>query len=251
MIVDCHVTIGCHFTGEESVLTSYIEEMDRYGIDCALLCPKKTTSYSIPDANSQIEKIPSKIGSHCFYKALRLDPWHKETSHRVIENSFNNKKFIAAYLHPWEDNFRCNDSRVFYLYELLEQKSIPVVIETGYPWVSHITQLWEVSILYPNLRILATNAGQLDLSGLTLGNVSAVLKERKNIYLGTSAAVAADWLKEAAENWARGRVLFTSSYPMFEPEMEKFRIDHGHMSQKAKEEIYRESAKSFLALDFA
>lgn len=249
MIFDCLATVGRHFTGEDIFIDDYLTEMETHGIDRALLCPRKPKSYSAADANDFVRRIPDEIRGKRFLRALRIDPWRGEEMRREMQAAFlscTSSVFVAAYMHPWEDSFRCNDKRVFPFYEFLEGHGVPLVMETGYPWVSHISQIWEIAKLYPALKILASNAGQLDLSGLTLGNVSAALKVCPNIYLGTAAAVAADWLREAAENWAHGRVVFTSSYPMFEPEMERYRIDHGYLSDEMKREIYEANPKRFL-----
>jgi predicted TIM-barrel fold metal-dependent hydrolase len=246
MIIDCHATIGRHFTGDDVSIESYALEMEKRGIDEAIICPRKPPSYSAADANEFMSGLSGAAGGKRFHKALRIDPWRRESTFSDARRHIVSGDFRAAYMNPWEDSFRCNDERVMYVYKYLEREKIPLIMETGYPWVSHISQLWEISKLHPGLKLLATNAGQLDLSGLSFGNVSAVLGECMNMYLGTSAAVGAEWLKSAAEDWARGRVLFTTSYPMFEPEMERFRIDHGCMSAEAREEIYEKNPLRFL-----
>jgi len=246
LIIDCHANLGDHFTGENVSPEAYLEEMRLHGIARALICPRKGLSYSAREANAAAARMCGRE-PNAFMRAFRVDPWQGEGA-LPGEARGGENGVAAAYMNPWEDNFRCNDSRVFFAYEFLESHGFPLVMETGYPWVSHVSQLWEVAGMFPSLRILASNAGQLDLSGLSFGSVSAVLAESPNLYLGTAAAVAADWLKEAAENWAKGRVVFTTSYPMFEPEMERFRIDNGCMSDAAKREIYYDNPLRFLGL---
>lgn len=248
MVFDAHVKLGRHFTGYEAAPDAYVEQMKRYGIDSAVVCPLKPPGYSAQRANDYVAAIDSARDGKILLRAFRVDPWNREEFLAEAGARSADKHFIAAYMDPWEDSFRCNDERVFYAYGHLEKMDLPLIIETGYPWVSHISQLWEIARMFPKLRILATNAGQLDLSGLTFGNVQTVLAESPNIYLGTSAAVGADWLKNAAEGWARGRVLFTSSYPAFEPEIERFRIDHGYMGEAAKRDIYSSNAAAFFGI---
>lgn len=248
MIIDSHVKLGKHFTGYEASPDAYVEQMKKYAIDSAVICPLKPAGYSVRKANDYVDAIDSAHGGKALFRAFRVDPWNREEFLAEADVRTAGGRFIAAYMDPWEDSFRCNDERVFYAYARLEGMSLPLIIETGYPWVSHISQLREIARMFPKLRMLATNAGQLDLSGLSFGNVQAVLAESPNIYLGTSAAVGADWLKNAAEGWARGRVLFTSSYPAFEPEIERFRIDHGYMGEDAKMEIYSNNAAAFFGI---
>lgn len=248
MIIDAHVKLGKHFTGYEASPDAYLEQMKKHGIDSAVICPLKPSGYSVRKANDYIASVDGKHEGKTFLRALRIDPWDRDDFFAETASRCANGHFSASYMDPWEDSFRCNDERVFYVYAQLEKMNLPLIIETGYPWVSHISQLWEIARMFPGLRILATNAGQLDLSGLSFGNVQAVLTESPNIYLGTSAAVGADWLKNAAEGWARGRVLFTSSYPAFEPVIERFRIDRGYMTDSTKMDIYSNNAAAFLGV---
>lgn len=247
MIIDAHVTLGKRFTGEEACLSDYMVQMRKHNIGATLICPMKPRSGAIREANDLVAEMTVDSDLKLF-RAFRINPWDMEEFHSEMEMRTRRRKFIAAYMNPWEETFRCNDERIMPVYASLAAKRLPLVIETGFPWVSHISQLWEVARMFPGLKILATNAGQLDLSGLSFGGVKAVIAESPNLYLGTSAAVGADWLKGAAEYWARGRILFTSSYPVFEPEIECFRIDHGYMSEKTKKDIYYNNAAGFLGI---
>ncbi|WP_301173687.1 amidohydrolase family protein, partial [Brevibacillus nitrificans] len=128
--------------------------------------------------------------------AVRIDPWKREKAIDEFEKRFTSPQFKAIYLHPWEEHFQCNNEIVYPVMAFAQERSLPVIIESGYPWMSHISQIGDLARLYPTVKILATNAGQLDLSGLTLGEVNRLLKKHENLYLGTSSAVAAEWLAD-------------------------------------------------------
>ena len=85
-----------------------------------------------------------------------------------------------------------------------------VIVEAGYPWVSQIFQIADLANRYPEVKFIATNAGQLDLSGDSMSNVSWVMDNSENIYLGTSGACGAEWLAEMEQNHP-GRVVLKAT----------------------------------------
>lgn len=245
MVIDAHAGIGESFDRRHGNLEKYISLMEQNKIDRALLCPRKPLSYRAEDGNDAVERAMSDC-AHLFWGAVRLDPWKGDQAIRELERRLKTPGFVAAYINPWEDSFRCNDEAVLPMYAALEQKNVPLILESGYPWVSHISQIGELALLYPRLRILATNAGQLDLSSLSFANVSHVLGRYPNLYLGTSSGNGSAWLKNMAENVSPGRVLFETGYPRYEPWTEKRRIELLPVSPEVKKEIFSSGLLRFL-----
>ncbi|SMC88848.1 amidohydrolase family protein [Papillibacter cinnamivorans] len=245
MVIDAHARIGESFDRRHGKLEEYIGLMEQNRIDRALLCPQKPLSYRVEDGNDTVERAMSDY-AHLFWGAARLDPWKGDQAIRELELRLKTPGFVAAYLNPWEDSFRCNDEAVLPMYAALEQKNVPLVLEAGYPWVSHISQIGELALLYPRLRILATNAGQLDLSGLTFGNVGYLLGRCPNLFIGTASCSGSAWLKDMAENVSPGRVVFETGYPRCEPWTEKRRIELLPVFPEIKKEIFSSDLLRFL-----
>ena len=237
MIIDAHIKVGPSFNGRGKLIEDYFQEMSKNGIDKAVICPNRPISYSISEGNryiaDAIDKYPGK-----FIGSLRVDPWSWDIASDDIAKYFDGKKFRFLYLNPWEDNFRCNDPEVYEIYRKAVEINAPVIIETGYPIVSHITQIGELARLFPELNIVATNAGQIDLSGFTLGDVGLIMRSHGNVYVGTAAAVGAEWLTGLIETSAEGRVLFETGYPFFDPYMEKYRISHSYTTDAFKDMVF-------------
>jgi len=153
-------------------------------------------------------------------------------------------KFI--FLNPWEDNFRCNNMIAYPVYEYAQIKNIPIILETGHPFVSHISQVGEIASKYPDLKLIITNAGQLDLSGFSLYDVSFMLNMHHNIYMGTAAAVGAEWLANQIDKVSKGRILFESGYPFFDIYMEKYRIANAYINDNSKDEVFYKSIQCLI-----
>lgn len=248
MIFDSHIKVGVNYKGEDHSIDDYMELMSQNNIEGALICPHKPISYRVADGNDYIEEI-IKTHPDMFFGAVRVNPWDRTNAlNEVLRRTAASSNFKAIYLHPWEENFQCNDEIVFPILELAQEKNLSVVIEAGYPWVSHISQIGDLARMFPRVKILATNAGQLDLSGFTLGDVSYVLMEYDNIFLGTASAVGAEWLVDMERIVAPHRVLFESNYPINDVYMEIFRIAQSYLNDEEKENVFSKNSYNFLDL---
>jgi predicted TIM-barrel fold metal-dependent hydrolase len=236
MIIDGCVKVGPSFDRKGKLVEEYLIEMDKNKIDKAVLCGNRPASYSYEEGNEYVAKA-MKVYPDKFFGAVRVDPWNWDKSRKVADKYIDNHSFQFIYLNPWEDNYRCNDQIAHAVYSYAAEKRIPIIIETGYPFVSNITQVGEMANKFNDTVFITTNAGQIDLSGFSLSDVGYMLGRYKNIYLGTGAAVGAEWLANQIENAAKGRVLFQSSYPFFDVYMEKYRITHAYVSDELKDAV--------------
>lgn len=237
MIIDGHVKIGPSFDRKGKEIDEYLLEMKKNGIARAVLCPNKPISYDVLEGNEYTAAAVKKYPD-LFYGAFRVDPWRWEELKPEAERLLKEKVCRFLYLHPWEDSFRINDPMMYSVLEYAAEAKVPVIVETGMPFVSHISQLGEIAERYPALRIITTNAAQVDLSGFSLADVGYMLHLHQNLYLGTAAAVGAEWLVNQIENNAAGRVIFQTQYPYCDPYMEKFRIDHAYTDEVHKEQVF-------------
>lgn len=247
MVIDSLAKVGSHYMGRDFFIEDYINVMNQTAIDQAIIAPNRPLSYCLAEGNDYVERCLEEYPDR-FFGAVRIDPWQRGKALEELEKRFENPRFKAIYLHPWEENYQCNRGVVLPILEFAKKKKIPVIIAAGYLWVSHITQIGDLARQFPEVRIMATNAGQLDLSGLTLGNVKFVLKEFPNLYLGTASAVAAEWLSDLIRESSKGRVLFESGYPFFEAELERYRMDQCYINLKEKIEVYEENVKRFFQI---
>lgn len=249
MIIDSHAQIGPHYTGRNNTAEEYLKIMEEMGTSKAVIAPNRPLSGNLSEANDEIEKAVEAYPDR-FYGAVRIDPWQREKAIEELERRFANEKMKAIFLHPWEENFQCHRGVVLPIFDYAQTKKLPIIISAGYLWVSHISQVADIARQYPDVKIMATSAGQLDLSGLTLGNVKEVLKNFPNIYMGTAAAVAMEWLLDLIQNAAKGRILFETGYPFFEADLERYRIDHCFdIRREDKEQVYEGNSRNFFNLD--
>lgn len=234
MIIDGHVRIGSSFNKTGLSIDEYVSHMESNNITKAVICPNKPISYLVEDGNALIAEICQKDPDK-FIGAIRLDPWRLEASIGEIEKYSNiMDKFL--YLNPFEELFQCNDEILNPLLEMAEKLNYIVIVETGYPWHSHITQVVDIARRFPNLKFFATNAGQLDLSASTLDDVAVAMDKTPNLYLGTASACGAEWIKNIADKYS-SRVYFESNFPMMDPYLEIFRVTEGFFTKEQQEDV--------------
>lgn len=243
MRIDAHVKIGDTFKGEMIRIEDYILEMEKNNIDKAVLCPNKPKTYMVADGNEYVQSVIQEYGDR-FIGAVRIDPWQRDLALVELRKRVDNG-FKAVYLNPWEDQFQCNAEEIFPIMDEAEKLNVIVIIEAGYPWVSQIFQVADLANRYKGIKFMVTNAGQLDLSGDSMGDVSWVMDHTDNIYVGSSGACGAEWLAGTEQNHP-GKVVFESNYPFMDPHIEVFRVEKGFMEREEKDRIFGANMQKLL-----
>ena len=244
MIIDSFVRIRPSFRGDGKTVDEYRKVMNEFGIDKAVLVPNKGLDYNPIKGTEYVSKVVEGEPER-FYGAVRIDPWLWKEKKDDFIDLFNNKNMRLIFLSPWEDTFRCNNEIVWPIYEYAGKHGIPVIIEAGYPIVSHITMVAQMADRFPETRFILTDSGQHDLSGCTEYDVTTALKEHDNIYIGTTTCINAAWLADMAKDVAAGRVLYQSDYPKYDYYLELFRVTNGYWDDEIKTQVL---GKSFLEL---
>ncbi|NLP29799.1 MAG: amidohydrolase family protein [Clostridiales bacterium] len=247
MKIDAHIKLGDCYTGETYRADDYLLLMEKHGIDLAIISPYKPLSNDLSEANERIaeyiEKFPNK-----FIGTVRVNPWQREEALKMAEQWLE-KGFKGIHLFPWEETFQVNDELVYPLVELAEVRQVPVVIEAGYPIVSHVTKIADLAYRYPNVKFYMTNAGQLDLSGDSINDVGYFMELLDNLHMGTSSAVAYMWLASLIKDGKIGkRIHFESNYPFTDPYMEIYRIETNPITDHEKELVFFRNTKRLFNL---
>ena len=239
-VMDAHLRLGKDFRGREARIEEYYNAVGNvFKVTGGVVCPNKSTDYLIEKANEEILDITEQLRGN-FYAALRVDPWCLKETYAHIRKQAERERCRFIYLNPWEENFRCNSEESAEAMKLAADTGNGVIIEAGYPWVSHISQIVDICRRFKDVKVLATNAGQYDLSGSTLDDVSLAMEKAPNLYLETSGSCGAEWLKNIADCHG-DRVLFASNFPQMEPVLEFYRIEEGFFTEEQKRKMFSEN----------
>jgi predicted TIM-barrel fold metal-dependent hydrolase len=150
----------------------------------------------------------------------RVDPWEPgavEAAERALADGA-----VGLFLHPWEETFRVNDHAL--LEPLLGATGgKPVVVETGFPWLAEPAQLADLAVRHPEVPIIATRGGHMNMSGLSGQTALRALRAAPNLHVLTSGVYRQDWLAGVVTELGAERVCYGSLAPILEPRMELLR----------------------------
>lgn len=247
MKIDAHIKLGACYTGQFYSTAEYVAEMEKNGIDLAIVAPQKPLSCNLEKANVDLFETVQKYSSKL--KAIvRVNPWQGEDAIKMAERWLD-RGFIGIHLFPWEETFQVNDKVVYPLVELAEDRNVPIVIEAGYPVLSHVTKIAALAQEFPKAKFYMTNAGQLDLSGDSLTDVQYFMHLIPNLHFGTSSAVAALWLSTLIAHPDVGkRIHFETNFPFTDVFMEGFRIDALSLSDEKRRDVFSNNTKDLFCL---
>jgi predicted TIM-barrel fold metal-dependent hydrolase len=124
-------------------------------------------------------------------------------------------------IHPDFQRFRADEPKAMRLFELCEEKSLPVLVHTGdyrYDY-SNPERIARVLRSFPDLKLIGAHFGGWSV----WDRAQAVLPDLPNIYVDTSSSFF--WMKEERaldiiRAYGPERVMFGTDYPMWRPEKE-------------------------------
>jgi predicted TIM-barrel fold metal-dependent hydrolase len=204
-----------------------LEALDRAGIDRAVVCAPRARGHGYDVAN---DRVAAHVQSHPDRLAglARVDPLAPGAAAELERASALGLR--GLFLHPWEDAFRITDPAVDRLVGAL-----PVVVATGYPWVSEGLQVGDLARRHPWTTFVATNGAQINISGLGQQDATIALAECPNLLVQTSGVYREDFLEGVVERFGPGRLLYASAFPRFDPRLELLRVRWApHLGDEAK-----------------
>ena len=128
-------------------------------------------------------------------------------------------------LHPDIQQFKIDDYRCLKIYELCEQKGLPILMHTGdnrYDY-SNPNRMLPILEIYTTLTVIGAHMG-----GWSVWDDAAMrLAGHKNFYVDCSSTfpfIEKDKVKEIIRHYGADRVLFGTDYPMwpYKEELESF-----------------------------
>jgi len=244
MIFDFRVFLGQSFDGTQQTTAALLSGMDDLKIEKALVCPFKPISYDLNEANTwlatQITQAPDRLVG-----AARIDPWHPGAIAH-LRRAFETLRFRACYLDPWEESFRIDKDRLSPLMEVLQTYRAPLLVAAGFPWVSEALQVQKLAARWPEVSIVMSNGGQINISGLGQADVTLAMAVSPNLYIDTAGVYRQDFIEETVQTFGAYRVLFGSGAPIFDQRYEIMRIRLAKVSDAERTALQTENARRLI-----
>jgi predicted TIM-barrel fold metal-dependent hydrolase len=152
----------------------------------------------------------------------------------------------GLFLHPGEEAFPIRVAR-----RVLETALIagrPVVIATGLFALSEPLQVAELAGSVPELPIVMTSGGQINISGLSMIDAWLALERAPNLSVLTNGEYRQDFIERLATDLDPARVLFGSFAPLHDPAFEVARIRAARLAPDARRAIEGENARRLFGI---
>ncbi len=236
MITDSLTFVGESLFGPRASATELIACMDELGIDRAVVCPLKPVGYRLEAANDAVadavQAHPERLAGFA-----RVDPWLGAAAVAELERA-SEAGLRGLFLHPWEETFCVSAPIVDPVVEAAQHLGLPVIVASGYPWLSEGLQVGELARRFPEVTFVATNGAQINISGLGQQDAELALAANANLLIQTAGVYREDFIEGVAARLGPERVLFASAFPYLDPRLEIRRVQWApHLDAAAKEQI--------------
>jgi predicted TIM-barrel fold metal-dependent hydrolase len=246
-LFDAHAHIGRSLFGHEQTVADQLQSMDEHGIARAILVPLKPVGYHLEPEN---DRIAGAVAAHPdrFVGFARVDPWQGDATLAEARRALS-LGLVGLFLHPFEEQFAANDEIVFPLMELLRERAYPLLLAGGYPGFSHPSQIGDLARQFPDVTIIATHGGQLNISGLLLADAGRMLRANPNVMMETSGIYREDFIEDTVKELGAERVVFGSNSPYMDAGFETLRVRLAHLSADEKALLGHANLERILRLD--
>jgi hypothetical protein len=189
-------------------------QLDASGIEMALACPFKPLSYNLDKQHRPGKAIQAHAGS--FRLRVSILTARCVTLQQGFETLGRGRSFcIRGGAFP----------AIGRLDPLLEVATFNIcLVMSGYPWVSEALQVLKLALRWPDVPVILTNGGQINISGLGQADASLALRTAPNLYIDTAGIYRQDFIEETAQEFGAERILFGSGSPYFDQRYEIKRV---------------------------
>jgi len=218
--VDSLTFVGESLFGPQATVDDLLRMLEETEIERAVVCPFRPRSYRLEEANdtvaAAVERHPDRLVGFA-----RVDPNLGDAAARELARATDALGLAGLFLHPWEETFRIHDPRVD---ALIDGFALPVIVAAGYPWLSEGLQVGELARRHPEVRVIATNGCQINISGLGQTDAELALTANPNLVVQTTGVYREDFLEAVSARFGPERLLYASGFPLFDPRLEVLRV---------------------------
>ena len=221
--IDAHVYVGERLHGGGVDAAELVARIDAAGVSRAFAVPAKPRGYHLGPANDLAAAAQRDFPASLRCLA-RVDPNQGDAAADELVRALDVLGLKGLFLHPHEELFRVNAPLVRPLLEILRERGLPLMIATGWLAVSEGPQVADLARQFPDVQIVMTNGGQINLSGLGQTDAEIALDEHPNVTVQTAGTYREDFIEGCVARFGAERVLYASSCPLMDPRLEVRRV---------------------------
>jgi hypothetical protein len=238
MTVDGLTFLGVSRFGYARTVDETLRAMDAEDIETAVVTPMHPVDGDLASANDDLARIAADSGGRFAWLA-RIDPWDRDPG-RMSDAVRSGAR--GVFLHPAEEHYRINDPVVRPVAEQVAELGVPVVVATGFPWFAETPQVARFARWCPDVPLVMTNGGQLNISGMGEFDATRALAA-PNTHVFTSGMYRNDFLERAIGAFGAERLLFASGAPRLDIGYELRRVHQIRMTDEQRDLVLAGNAR--------
>jgi predicted TIM-barrel fold metal-dependent hydrolase len=220
-----------------------IERMDEAGVDAAAVM----TIADLPGINPQaLELIADACGQYPgrLFGFIRLHPWYRQESLRLLDQAVNEHGFRGLKLHPVSSLAHPSGEDTIALIRRAGELGIPTLFHCGDEPMTTPLSIEPAAAACPDSIIVLGHMGGY----FHVDEAIEVAERHANIILETSATPYPAKIAEAVERIGAARVVFGSDGPVSSPVLERDKIMRAGLSPEDTALVLGENAARLLGV---
>lgn len=247
MIVDGLTFLGDGLFGLHASVEGLLRRLEETAAERAIVCPLRPRGYELGPGNDEVAEAVEAHPDRLLGFA-RVDPNRRGEAAAEADRALGRLGLRGLFLHPWEEHFRVSAPFVDDVVAVAQAHGRPVIVAAGYPWLSEALQVAELAARFPDVRFVATNGIQINISGLGQTDAELALQRCPNLAMQTSGVYREDFIEGVVQRLGAERVLYASGSPYFDPRLEIRRVQWSHLPDADKDAVLGGNAAALLGL---
>jgi predicted TIM-barrel fold metal-dependent hydrolase len=231
-VVDGLAFVGRSLFGESQSGDELLTRMDATGIGRTVAVSARPPEYDLRPANDAAAALQTEHPDRIIGLG-RVDanqPGAAEETRRCLVDL----GLRGVFLHPREEVFAVSGPNLDPVLSTCAEFGAPVVVASGFPWVSEALQVADLASRHPEVTVVMTGGGQLNISGLGQTDALLALEQCPNLLVQTNGVYRQDFIESVTRRFGADRVMFASASPQFDQGYELLRVRLADLDEPAK-----------------
>ena len=204
MVVDALMLVGDNRFGPSLSVEDALRTADVLDIAAIVTVPARPLGYDLEPANSALARAAESAKGRLVTLG-RIDPLNGSAAIVEAERCLGELGCAGLFLHPFEEAYPVTVAAG--VLEVARQASVPVVIATGYFALSEPLQVGQLAAAFPDVPLIMTSGGQINISGLSMVDAWNVLIRYPNLHVLTNGEYRQDFIERLTHDLDSSRVL--------------------------------------------
>ena len=218
---------------------------DRLGLDAIVAAPARPLDYHLGPANTVLAAAAARSQGR-IVPLGRVDPTDGARAVAEARRCLDELGCAGLFLHPGEESFPVRLAQP--ILDAVRDRGRPVVVATGFFAQSEPLQIAELAAGVPEVPVVLTTGGQINISGLSMVDAWLALTTTPNLHVLTNGEYRQDFIERLATQLDPARVLYASFAPAFDPAFEQARIRSARLPDGARRAIEKENARRLFGI---